>query len=69
MGRKQKIRTGEGNVIPHPGPLDKQIEFSNVARQKFKPLKRFDKKREQKVCHKKLFDQRPNFACSDHPNY
>uniref|UniRef100_A0A915N5V1 Bystin n=1 Tax=Meloidogyne javanica TaxID=6303 RepID=A0A915N5V1_MELJA len=40
MGKKQKIRTGAGDLVTTPGPLHKQIERSKLAKPKFKPLKR-----------------------------
>ena len=43
MGKKSKIRTGTGDIVPAPGPLHKQIEKSIMAKQKFKPQKQFHK--------------------------
>nr|CAD2203063.1 unnamed protein product [Meloidogyne enterolobii] len=40
MGKRQKIRTGAGDLVTTPGPLHKQIERSKLAKPKFKPLKR-----------------------------
>ncbi|KAI1724191.1 bystin domain-containing protein [Ditylenchus destructor] len=40
MGKKQKIRPGAGDLVP--GPLDKQIEKSRVARHKMKVQKQID---------------------------
>ncbi|KAF7638420.1 hypothetical protein Mgra_00002098 [Meloidogyne graminicola] len=40
MGKKQKIRTGTGDIVTTPGPLHKQIERSKIAKSKFKPFKR-----------------------------
>lgn len=40
MGKRQKIRTGAGDIVTTPGPLHKQIERSKIAKPKFKPLKR-----------------------------
>lgn len=58
MGKKQKIRPGAGDLVPVsfllsfllvynmtlqvPGPLDKQIEKSRVARHKMKIQKQID---------------------------
>jgi hypothetical protein len=40
MGKRQKIRTGAGDIVTTPGPLHKQIERSKLAKPKFKPFKR-----------------------------
>uniref|UniRef100_A0A183BP83 EOG090X058P n=1 Tax=Globodera pallida TaxID=36090 RepID=A0A183BP83_GLOPA len=36
MGKKRKIRTGAGDVVPMPGPLHKQIEKDKIAKSSFK---------------------------------
>jgi hypothetical protein len=36
MGKKQKIRTGAGDLVSNPGPLHKQIEKTKLPKQKFK---------------------------------
>lgn len=36
MGKKQKIRSGAGDVVVLPGPLDKQIEKTKMAKMKTK---------------------------------
>ena len=36
MGKKQKIRAGAGDVVAMPGPLDKQIEKSKLAKPKIR---------------------------------
>lgn len=40
MGKKQKIRSGSGDVIGLPGPLDKQIEKEKITKSKIKIQKR-----------------------------
>jgi len=52
MGKRQKIRTGAGDLVTTPGPLHKQIERSKLAKPKFKPLKRSreEQKDEIEVC-------------------
>lgn len=44
MGKKQKIRSGAGDVIGIPGPLDKQIEKAKVAKVKVKFQKHVNSK-------------------------
>jgi hypothetical protein len=40
MGKKQKIRTGTGDIVSTPGPLHRQIEKANLATQKYKTPKK-----------------------------
>uniref|UniRef100_A0A915EEJ2 Bystin n=1 Tax=Ditylenchus dipsaci TaxID=166011 RepID=A0A915EEJ2_9BILA len=42
MGKKKKIRSGAGDMVPIPGPLDRQIEKSRLARQKLKMEKQVE---------------------------
>lgn len=34
MGRKRKIKSGAGDLVPAPGALDTQIERANTAKSK-----------------------------------
>uniref|UniRef100_A0A914M5K9 Bystin n=1 Tax=Meloidogyne incognita TaxID=6306 RepID=A0A914M5K9_MELIC len=49
MGKRQKIRTGAGDLVTTPGPLHKQIERSKLAKPKFKPLKRSRKEQKDEI--------------------
>lgn len=49
MGKKQKIRSGAGDVVVLPGPLDKQIEKEKFAKSKIKLQKHINSQQKDEI--------------------